>query len=279
MEQAVYTIRTITNLHMGDIGSAVNIIDKSVQKDAVTEYPTIYATSLKGALRNAAALYNAALYNAAQIQNEEKINLQNVFGDTNADGAWKGKYRFNDAHLLFYPIRSDHRPYYLAVSPMLLEQALQIMEIAGNTDAITTIEKFKGKETDKLYVSDENGEVLVGNISVGVNENADAAKELLGLFNIENEPGLLYLSDQEMSEHLEQLPVIARNQLNNGISANLWYEEFVPRKTVFLTLISRECEDTGFDKMLKEPFQMGANATVGYGLSVMQKVKAGGNQA
>ena len=41
----------------------------------------------------------------------------------------------------------------------------------------------------------------------------------------------------------------------------------------------RECEDTGFDKMLKEPFQMGANATVGYGLSVMQKVKAGGNQA
>lgn len=279
MEQAVYTIRTITNLHMGDIGSAVNIIDKSVQKDAVTEYPTIYATSLKGALRNAAALYNAALYNAAQTQNEEKINLQNVFGDTNADGAWKGKYRFNDAHLLFYPIRSDRRPYYLAVSPMLLEQALQIMEIAGNTDAITTIEKFKGKETDKLYVGSVTGEVLVGNISVGVNENADAAKELLGLFNIENEPGLLYLSDQEMSEHLEQLPVIARNQLNNGISANLWYEEFVPRKTVFLTLISRECEDTGFDKMLKEPFQMGANATVGYGLSVMQKVKAGGNQA
>lgn len=277
MEQAVYTIRTITNLHMGDIGSAVNIIDKSVQKDAVTEYPTIYATSLKGALRNAAALYNAA-----QTQNEEKINLQNVFGDTNADGAWKGKYRFNDAHLLFYPIRSDRRPYYLAVSPMLLEQALQIMEIAGNECAIKIIKAFKDKEqreTDKLYVGGVTKNVLVGNISVGVNENDDAVKNLLGLFNIENEPGLLYLSDQEMSEHLEQLPVIARNQLNNGISANLWYEEFVPRKTVFLTLISRECEDTGFDKMLKEPFQMGANATVGYGLSVMQKVKAGGNQA
>ena len=278
MEQAVYTIRTITNLHMGDIGSAVNIIDKSVQKDAVTEYPTIYATSLKGALRNAAAPYNAA-------QSEEKINLKTVFGDTNADGAWKGKYRFNDAHLLFYPIRSDHRPYYLAVSPMLLEQALQIMEIAGKMEkAIEIIEAFKEqRETDKLYVSDETGDVLVGNIFVGVNgndEDVKAAKALLGLFNIENEPGLLYLSDQEMSEHLEQLPVIARNQLNNGISANLWYEEFVPRKTVFLTLISRECEeDTGFDKMLKEPFQMGANATVGYGLSVMQKVKAGGNQA
>lgn len=267
MEQAVYTIRTITNLHMGDIGSAVSIIDKSVQKDAVTEYPTIYATSLKGALRNAAT-------------GKADIDLKTVFGDTNADGAWKGKYRFNDAHLLFYPIRSDRRPYYLAVSPMLLEQALQIMEIAGNMEkAIKTIEDFKEQETDKLYVGSENGDVLVGNIFVGVNENVDAAKELLGLFNIENEPGLLYLSDREMSEHLEQLPVIARNQLNNGISANLWYEEFVPRKTVFLTLISRECEDTGFDKMLKEPFQMGANATVGYGLSVMQKVKAGGNQA
>ena len=91
MEQAVYTIRTITNLHMGDIGSAVNIIDKSVQKDAVTEYPTIYATSLKGALRNAAAPYNAA-------QSEEKINLKTVFGDTNADGV-----KLSVAHVLVLP--------------------------------------------------------------------------------------------------------------------------------------------------------------------------------
>ena len=178
MEQAVYTIRTITNLHMGDIGSAVNIIDKSVQKDAVTEYPTIYATSLKGALRNAAAPYNAA-------QSEEKINLKTVFGDTNADGAWKGKYRFNDAHLLFYPIRSDHRPYYLAVSPMLLEQALQIMEIAGNMEkAIEIIEAFKEqRETDKLYVSDETGDVLVGNIFVGVNGNDEDVKAAKALWD------------------------------------------------------------------------------------------------
>jgi CRISPR-associated protein Cmr4 len=68
----------------------------------------------------------------------------------------------------------------------------------------------------------------------------------------------------------EKLPVIARNNLENGQSTNLWYEEIVPRETVFYTFISapegnRKIE---FDKSV---LQIGANASVGYGFSEMYK--------
>lgn len=269
MEQAVYSIRTITNLHMGDIGSSVSIIDKTVQKDAITGYPIIYATSFKGALRD----------DMGTKLSEDDINT--IFGNTTATGASKGKYRFNDAHLLFYPVRSNQRPYYLAVSPMLLEQACQIMGLA-NRDT-TIIKNFQNLEKDVLYANDRNEkDVIVDNFSVNRKlAETETAKKLLKLFNVSNEPGLLYLSDEKMSELLEQLPIIARNKLDNGISANLWYEEYVPRKSVFITMLSRETTVENLDKKLKNGhlFQMGANATVGYGLTEIKEVFQGGNPA
>ncbi len=269
MEQAVYSIRTITNLHMGDIGSSVSIIDKTVQKDAITGYPIIYATSFKGALRE-----------DLKSKLDEK-NINTIFGSTTAES--KGKYRFNDAHLLFYPVRSDSRPYYLAVSPLMLEQAKQILELADKDTTI--INNFKKNLTeDVLYTNNIKGNnVLIDNFSIDINRETnklETAKQLLELFNVSNEPGLVYLSDEKMSEVLEQLPIVARNQLNNGISANLWYEEFVPRKSVFITLISKEIKVEEFDTKLRREytFQMGANATVGYGLSVIKEVGQGGHQ-
>ena len=65
---AIYLIEALTNLHVGDMGTSCSIVDKTVQRDALTNYPTIYATSLKGALRAAA---EAALEPAA---------VKNIFG-------------------------------------------------------------------------------------------------------------------------------------------------------------------------------------------------------
>ncbi|MFN8243890.1 MAG: RAMP superfamily CRISPR-associated protein [Ferruginibacter sp.] len=73
------------------------------------------------------------------------------------------------------------------------------------------------------------------------------------------------------------LPVIARNQLDNGISQNLWYERIVPHKAVFLTGIIYETSDTemftAFNNLItSELVQVGANATVGYGLCRFKKI-------
>ena len=46
-----YKIDCITNLHVGSGDLNYNIVDNEVERDAVTGYPVIHASGLKGALR------------------------------------------------------------------------------------------------------------------------------------------------------------------------------------------------------------------------------------
>lgn len=47
----IYAIRCITNLHAGSGDATYGVIDKLVQRDPITNYPGIYAPSIKGAIR------------------------------------------------------------------------------------------------------------------------------------------------------------------------------------------------------------------------------------
>ena len=51
MPVQAYFIQCITNLHVGSGDANYGIVDKLVQRDTVYNYPTIHASSLKGALR------------------------------------------------------------------------------------------------------------------------------------------------------------------------------------------------------------------------------------
>lgn len=62
----------------------------------------------------------------------------------------------------------------------------------------------------------------------------------------------------------DNLPIIARNALENGESKNLWYEQVLPAETVLYTII-REEGNVLADKLNKKIVQIGANATIGYG--------------
>ena len=61
----------------------------------------------------------------------------------------------------------------------------------------------------------------------------------------------------------DNLPIIARNCLENGESTNLWYEQVLPSQSVLATIIEGPEE---LEKALDEKIvQIGANATIGYG--------------
>ena len=65
----------------------------------------------------------------------------------------------------------------------------------------------------------------------------------------------------------DNLPIIARNVLDNGESKNLWYEQVIPAETVFYTLIDDKGDGKLFGELTKSDtiVQIGANATIGYG--------------
>ena len=66
------------------------------------------------------------------------------------------------------------------------------------------------------------------------------------------------------------LPVIARNNLENGTSTNLWYEQVLPRYSR-LYFILKDGEQLK-EKMTNELVQIGANATIGYGFCEIKDV-------
>ena len=71
------------------------------------------------------------------------------------------------------------------------------------------------------------------------------------------------------------LPIIARNVLDNGESKNLWYEQVVPAETIFYTLIDNNGDDKLFGKIGAKNtlIQIGADATIGYGYCQFNNLK------
>lgn len=95
----------------------------------------------------------------------------------------------------------------------------------------------------------------------GENLNKEAVKSKFGCTNeVSNEKFNELCSD-------DNLPIIARNVLENGESKNLWYEQVVPAETVFYTIINDKGDRTLANKIADERaiVQIGANATIGYG--------------
>ena len=62
----------------------------------------------------------------------------------------------------------------------------------------------------------------------------------------------------------DNLPIIARNCLENGESTNLWYEQVLPAQSVLATIIQTNGKDD-LKELENAIVQIGANATIGYG--------------
>ena len=62
----------------------------------------------------------------------------------------------------------------------------------------------------------------------------------------------------------DNLPIIARNCLENGESVNLWYEQVLPAQSVLATIFQTNGEND-LDCLNGKIVQIGANATIGYG--------------
>ncbi|MDZ4809889.1 MAG: RAMP superfamily CRISPR-associated protein [Bacteroidota bacterium] len=217
MNTNIYRIKVITNLHAGSGDAGYGIVDKLVQRDATSNIPAIYASGIKGAIRE---FFDKHL---------RKTYLAEVFGDEGnaSTGSRAGQYRFLSADLLAIPAPQEQTPYYQLICDST--------HIAG---------------LQQKYQKLDSG------FSIGIQ----------GYTN--NAVGF--------KEACSDLPVIARNHLENGQSKNLWYEEVVPHQSEFIMAIQFPENDTNitdFNTSLNgNVIQVGGNATVGYGLCSFSKI-------
>ncbi len=234
MKATLYTIECISNLHVGSGQDNDGVIDGLIQRDVVTSLPCINASSLKGALRE-----HCEEWNKNHKDDKEKVNVVSLFGkqvegETNCA---PGKYRFLDASILSIPRPSANVPF-----------------VQVTCDEVVT------ELQDKASL-----------FGVGLGDNEKDT--ILDLANVLETNKCSYKDFKKYCEN-DELPVIARNCLKDGESKNLWYEQVLPRKSrlAFFILHDEDEIDEAFNSAITSvPVQIGANASVGYGICVIKK--------
>lgn len=259
--KTAWLIQSETNIHVGNENTtSVGLIDKEIQRDALTQIPCINASSLKGAMNEYATV-------KAGLEDKDRIAIFGVDKTGKKSDTQKGGCIFFDAHLLLLPVQDDKDLYKLVTSKETIEQYLDLLKMVG--------------------------------ISVEYNDFIDGLKKRYNRFDGKEGDKNSIISIAKFNELCsnDELPIIARNNLmiNNG---NLWYEQCLPQKTVFGTIIdipesvrvvlkektdssqkseSVECFVNNVPQLMIDTFkdkivQIGANATIGYGYCKFIKI-------
>lgn len=160
-----------------------------------------------------------------------------IFGSdkNNRENSRKGNSMFFDAKLLLLPVQDD------SVALYHYETSTEVLNMANeriNMFDIALKLPVDGCELKRLLRTDKEIR-LVNDISSKCDE--------------------------------ENLPIIARNVLDNGISKNLWYEQVLPSRTILFT-ITRDEDETLAEFIDGKIIQIGANATIGYGYCRFNKI-------
>ncbi|MFZ5985765.1 MAG: type III-B CRISPR module RAMP protein Cmr4 [Bacillota bacterium] len=282
MSLNVFIVRAHTNMHVGSGDTYCGAVDKLVQRDAVSSFPVIHASSLKGAIRE----FFEANYNllGAKEKTDSKYlePMLKIFGGSRKellkgfdqgdetkgdnkkeeDAKTTGLFKFFDASLLCYPVHMDGEIYSLVTCKGIIENLKHLVAVFDKNNRFKDIVAYNDElcQFETKYI---NGWRI---IPVGKIEKQ-------GIF----EKDILVLEDSVFSNIVSNLPVIARNYLENGISENLWYEEFVPRESCFLALIDNNSKDEEIGRKFRDflnqnVIQIGANASVGYGYCSFREV-------
>lgn len=268
-----------TNLHAGSGDANYGIIDKLVQREPSTNRPIIHSSSLKGALRE--YFEQPKLYPFDEVKKTTDPFIKEVFGSHQNDEKMEtGKCRFLAAYLLSIPVRSNVIPYFMATSVDVLKELKQESESTGYSlspelvkeiDAVIGLFQNKENEGGPFVFTDKLGQNVI------LEDWPATPKSGMEVTELEAKacnPGihLAVFNTSHFKSLCDQLPVIARNQLENGISKNLWYEEVVPRFSRFFQFTLVPVDDNksinsfvGDLTNTTNTFQIGANATIGYG--------------
>jgi CRISPR-associated protein Cmr4 len=256
-----------SNLHVGSGNENYGVIDKAVQRDAATNLPTIHGSGLKGALRE-------------HFSDQQFVS--HVFGsspkeDDPSKKSKAGHYNFHDGWLIGYPVRSNVLPFFTATTPKIVQDLLD----RCNDFGVKLSNELAGKLRELAAITNEQPVVfrqpnfrdtpeIILEDWIAVNDWDEFTTEDLATLEVIWGKNLAVLPYPKFQELTDNLPVIARNYLENGQSANLWYEEVVPRGSRFYTFIEAKKTHTDFDPTGR--FQLGGNATVGYGQTLFSKI-------
>lgn len=246
----------LTSLHLGHMASVSGVADLSIQRNKVTRYPIMRATSLKGALR-----HRYRLLLAEHKLSEPALGEKEIFGTK--EGA--GSYSVLDAQIFLIPTPSLNGAYAYITSPILLARFRQYAEVAGvRNELVRVIDNIlcgikihpgtlKVSENSELV--NEMGFVTLHGLTkfqAEVDERVSILEEKisnliisrLNEWKLPPKRHVAILSDEDASYIINRSTLlIPRVKLNYSaeyatktIDLGPWYEEVIPRDTILHTV-------------------------------------------
>lgn len=263
----LFTFYTLTPLHAGS-GESSAAVDLAIQREKHTEYPCVFASSLKGSLRW-----------FCQCKGIPSADVEKIFGKE-GDESGSGQIAFTDARLLLFPVRSSVGVFKWITSPFVLRRLardLKFISASGNLPDVQENVDIATPADAEAYVI-EDFLVKIKSDSIG-NKMLSVLQNLVPQTN-ELRNRLLIVSDDMFKTLVTTATqVIARNILDDETktSKNLWYEEVVPAdavfyaimKTVYRAAAGQSVLETMVKAIGNEIIQIGGNETVGHGFVQM----------
>ena len=288
MKNGILFLETLSPLHAGS-ETSLGLVDKPIQREKVTEFPVIFGSSLKGALRE--------FFEKTELNvNENKKKFFDLFGpeDENSE-SYASAISITDARILLFPVASIKGVYAYITCPFVINRFISEAKLLN-------IKNLPSKEID-IKINDNEIYVCKGNTHLVINNNvvltefqfsSKDSNALDEIFNyLSNNAEVLkekicILSDDNFKYFVKfNTEVMARVKIgDDGVTdtkkgGNLWYEENIPIYSKFYSIItcfqSRNVSenrtktdelDKYFNELFKglNSFVIGGNKTIGKGI-------------
>ena len=243
---ALLTFYAETPIHMG-YGQSVSYVDLPIQRERHTSFPVLWASGIKGVIRNLAL---------RKWNDKDKVNT--IFGPDPEDASdFASCISITDAKILFYPVRSVKGVFAWITCPFVLkrfkedlnaigvdfkvnDQEIQIPAISDNEVFIVNDNlKIQEKNIVALeeFLFDANGDEQVRNL-------AEKLKEFIPNNDLTNglEYHLAIVSDNVFKDFVNYAVEIRTririDQVTGTVKRQaLFSEELVPSESVFYSLL------------------------------------------
>jgi CRISPR-associated protein Cmr4 len=298
----LFMYRALTGLHCG-APEGESGLDLPVVREGFSNIPIIPGSSLKGVWRDYCRrdkCWQAGGDKGDTEYSEVEIGFGLDPDSEERKRPYSGCLSFNDAYLLFLPIRCSYGTYVMLTCPMQLERYLEVRGLAGLDCEYDRIHDLGANDHRLVYPAvqgdtasvflDMKGEqkVFLEDWELELAADPEGDQSILASPYFDTLPlrarRRFVIASNEVFQWLASngLEVAAHNQLEKDTkkSLNLWYEEVVPAESVFFQLVltstprvlghQRSSEaSTYLDKLAGTQvpfFQVGGHETKGRGI-------------
>jgi CRISPR-associated protein Cmr4 len=238
---ALLTFYAETPIHMGS-GQSVSYVDLPIQRERHTSFPVLWASGIKGVIRNLAL---------REWNDKDKVNT--IFGPDPEDASdFASCISITDAKILLYPVRSVRGVFAWITSPFVLKrfkEDLKAVKIDFKYDIPDVLDEKVCITNDNLKIQEKNLVALEEFVFEA--EVKDEAKKLAEKFKA-------FIPENDLTKDLENhLAIVSDNVFKDFVNyaveirtriridqakgtvkeRALFSEELVPSESVFYSLL------------------------------------------